>query len=494
MSRWPLRLRLIGGFIAVMLLVLSAAGTFVYQRVQYALDQQLDTLLVDAKASLMPLLEPSGRLPNGRRLPAGESFQVFAADGRLLDAEPAGSAPLLDAAMVKQALDQPVRRDFGNLLPSGRVPLRIYATALPRTSGEATVLAVAADRSARDEALRELLGELFTAGLATLLITAFVGDRLAKAALRPVERYRRQAADITAGASGVRLDVPAGRDDEITRLGHTLNDMLVALEEALEHEQRFVNDASHELRTPLTLIGTRVQLAQRRRRTADQHEAVLAEIKTDIDRLTHLADQLLRLGGQQQDDNSHGPTDLAAVARAVLEQRRTLAAEGSPFEQTGALSVHAAGPVDVDLPSHQLERLVRNLLDNAAVHGRPPVTVVADEHEGTARLVVTDAGDGADSATLATAPQRFARAPEARNRPGSGLGLALVHAVGLAAGGELRLCSRGRHERFGPALGRPCTHGPEMTVSVLLPVARTPPRDSAPNENHRPPGESPAPQ
>ncbi|MET7424771.1 HAMP domain-containing protein, partial [Dactylosporangium sp. NPDC005555] len=56
------------------------------------------------------------------------------------------------------------------------------------------------------------------------------------------------------GATGVRLDVPAG-DDELTRLGGTLNDMLAALDTALQRERRFVSDASHELRTPLTLLA-----------------------------------------------------------------------------------------------------------------------------------------------------------------------------------------------------------------------------------------------
>ena len=103
-------------------------------------------------------------------------------------------------------------------------------------------------------------------------MTAVVGDLLARLALRPVERYRAQADDIIAGATGVRLEVPPERDDEVTRLGHTLNTMLAALEGAVDRERRFVNDASHELRTPLTLLTSRLQLARRRHRTVQDHE------------------------------------------------------------------------------------------------------------------------------------------------------------------------------------------------------------------------------
>jgi two-component system, OmpR family, sensor kinase len=93
------------------------------------------------------------------------------------------------------------------------------------------------------------------------------GYLLARAALQPVERYRTEAARIAAGATGVRLAVSDTAHDEVARLGHTLNDMLTALETALERERRFINDASHELRTPLTLLSTELEPALRRPRT-----------------------------------------------------------------------------------------------------------------------------------------------------------------------------------------------------------------------------------
>ena len=57
---------------------------------------------------------------------------------------------------------------------------------------------------------------------------------------------RRRAAEIATGRSDLRLEVPPDRDDGVTRLGHTLNEMLAALEESLDRERQFVNDASHE--------------------------------------------------------------------------------------------------------------------------------------------------------------------------------------------------------------------------------------------------------
>ncbi len=59
---------------------------------------------------------------------------------------------------------------------------------------------------------------------------------------------------------GARLPVPPA-DDEISRLGDTLNAMLARQEDALAHERAFVADASHELRAPLTIISAEIHVA-----------------------------------------------------------------------------------------------------------------------------------------------------------------------------------------------------------------------------------------
>jgi two-component system, OmpR family, sensor kinase len=465
-ARLPLRVRLVAGFSATMMLVLAAAGAFVYWRVSFALDRQVNEDLVALSARLTPLVDPSGRLVDGApALASSEGYQVLDSAGRVLSFSLSlGPHPLLSPAVAALALRTPVRRDVGRLLPINDRPLRAYATALPQTPGRrAAVLVVAVRRDHRDEALRELLVQLAVAGFAALLLTAVVGYLLARLALRPVERYRAQSADIVAGAAGVRLDVPPDRDDEITRLGHTLNDMLDALESALDTERRFVNDASHELRTPLTLLNTRVQLALRRPRPVAEHVQILAEIQTDVVRLTQLAEQLLAVGAPGDNEPDGERADLAALAQHEVDRRRAL----TPDQQ---LEVQAAGPVQVALASTRVSQILSNLLDNATLHGRPPVTVSADTAAGASRLMVADRGDGMNPDMLATATHRFSRSPASRSRPGFGLGLSLVEGLVTGAGGELRLCYAGTHQRYGQNYPLACQHGDEMTVTVLLPA------------------------
>ncbi|MBO0842907.1 MAG: HAMP domain-containing histidine kinase, partial [Nocardioides sp.] len=319
-------------------------------------------------------------------------------------------------------------------------------------------------RDHRDEALRELLAQLSIAGLGALVVTGFVGERLAYAALRPVELYRRRAAAIAAGDAELRLDVPTTRDDEVTRLGHTFNDMLASLERALERERQFVHEASHELRTPVTLLSSRIQLARRRSRTVEEHERILAELQVDLDRLAALAEQLLQLGSAPAGSRR---SDLVAVVERVVEQRRL-----ADPSRAGDLSLDLdVGSAAVPLADFEVERVLTNLLDNAAAHGAPPFTVgVSSPVPGWARLTVADDGPGMSPALLRAATQRFARSDEARSRPGAGLGLALVDVLVRDAGGELRLCSGGQHVSHGRAAASvECAHGDGMTVTVLLP-------------------------
>ena len=255
--------------------------------------------------------------------------------------------------------------------------------------------------------------------------------------------------------------MPDARDDEVTRLGHTFNDVLGALERALERERRFVNDASHELRTPLTLLSARVQLLRRRHRTVEEYELALTELETDIDDLIGLSDQLLDLGlvadvGSPQNGER---VDLQEVVRAM-----SLVDFG--------VRVHAdAAGFHVTMPAPQIRQVVANLIANARTHGLPPVDLSIRHGEGIVVLVVSDAGPGMVSDFLPVAVERFIRGDDAHSRPGTGLGLALVDALVRHHGGELRLCSAGAHHRVSPTLLFPCQHpNAGTTVTVGLPA------------------------
>lgn len=464
MRRLPLRARLVAGFLAAMTVLLVVAGAVIYWRVHYALDRALDTDLTRATSTIGPLVDDRGQVTSPSTAAAtGALWQVLDRDGSVLDS---GLGAPRDALVAPSRLggagDSTSTTDIGDLLSVSPAPYRVSVSGI---DGARLHLVVAVRRDHRDEALRELLLQLGLAGVGTLVVAALVGDLLARAALRPVERYRLRAHEIAAGGSGLRLDVPSDRDDEVTRLGTTLNEMLTTLERSLARERRFVDDASHEMRTPLTLLTSRIQLALRRDRTADQHEAVLEELAVDVARLTDLTDHLLDLGTACATGARTATADVGEVVTALVARRR-----GSRPGDVGDLLLDVtSGSASVALAPLSVDRLVTNLVDNAFLHGRPPVTVTVGTGRDLVWVQVQDAGSGMPPDLLERATERFTRSPQARSRPGAGLGLALAAQVVTDAGGELRLCHGGTHVTRGRPADRPCDHAATMTVMVLLP-------------------------
>jgi len=466
--RLPLRVRLVAGFSVAMLLLLTAAGAFVYWRVQYALDRGLDVELRSATAVIEPVVGTDGVVTSPDTANAtGTGWQVLDRTGDVVDSGgPAPRTSLISQSRLDQVGDSGFRTfDVGSFLPAADEPYRIRVTALPGGTDQAAYLLVGVRRDHRDEALRELLLQLTLAGLGALVVASVVGDLLARLALRPVERYRRRAAEISAGASDLRLDVPEDRDDEVTRLGHTLNEMLGALEESLDRERQFVNDASHELRTPLTLLSSRIQLTRRRPRTVEEHEKALDELAVDVTRLADLAEQLLALS--QRPPDAAVETDVVTAAESVVRGWQAAHPDRATDVRLVAPDLHVAAVVE----PHVIERIVTNLLNNAFMHGAAPVTVRVRRASGYAVLEVADSGPGMPPELLVQATRRFSRAVEARSRPGAGLGLSIVEQLVIAAGGELRLCHGAEHASSGTPTGVRCHHDDAMTISVILPAA-----------------------
>ncbi|GAC1610769.1 MAG: ATP-binding protein [Mycobacteriales bacterium] len=472
----PLRVRLVAGFVITMIVVLTCAASFVYWRVEVALDRSLNSELrqqaADLRGALLAHADPAVALAS---LPAGPPVdQILDQRGRILASTGrAGEPALLRPADLTTGGSGPVSYDLGNLLLNRQRRLRILLFPLPSaaTSVKGVYGLTTVPLGQRDEALRELLAQLAVANLAALAIASLVGYRLARAALLPVERYRVQAERIAAGATGVRLDVSVDTDDEISRLARMLNRMLATQEAAAEAQRQFIADASHELRTPLTLLTSEVELALRRPRTIPEHEQTLRMIAGDTARMVRLADQRLGLeaAARPAETPSHLPLDMnEALLRASQRGRAHPRANGRTIATLAAdpaLVVRTVGHGELDL-------IFGNLVDNALIHGQGTVTLSAHETSGLVQLAVSDEGSDLAAEFLPHAVERFRRGGASRSTPGSGLGLALVHAVVTSAGGELRLCTAGQHQRFASALTaaprceHPCAG---TTATVLLP-------------------------
>ena len=427
-QRWvggrPIVTRLVLAVAAAMTVILVLASGFVYWRVSYALNRQLNQDLLAWSSVVTRSVAEDAQPP---RDTPGQTYQLYDAQGRLTQGN-RDIGRLVDGDRLDAIRrdGRGVRYDIGRFLPAP--DKRVYRVQLARvtTPGGTFVVASVISRSKHDEALRELLLQLFIADLLTLAGASLVGYRTARAALDPVEAYR-VAAQLAGTEPGAQLPVAVDRDDELARLGHTFNDLLARIESSAVRERQFLADASHELRSPLALISTELEWARHRPRTAAELDQVLASLQVQVSRLVGLTNALLEV------------EELAAVSELPREPVPL------PALVTDAVrdAVPADVPVRVDVPDvvvhvnpRWLGIALGNLLRNAVRHGGGDLAVAATWQDPVLRLVVSDSGPGFHPDFQPVAFDRFTRADRSRSTPGSGLGLHLVSAVARAHGGH----------------------------------------------------------
>jgi signal transduction histidine kinase len=249
----------------------------------------------------------------------------------------------------------------------------------------------------------------------------FVGRTLA-----PVETIRREVAEISNHALDRRIPEP-GTADEIERLARTMNDMLERLEASRDREQRFVADAAHELRTPLTNVRAQLEVALSHPDTTVWTELSSALVDEHV-RMSALVDDLLLLA--RADDRKLGaPRHSVDLDEVVLAVVGAIRARGRVHVD---LSGVAGGRVVGD--REELERVVRNLLDNAERYAGSTVRVGLSQQATVVELVVEDDGPGIAAADRERVFERFTRLDDSRSRAGggAGLGLAIVREIVVA--------------------------------------------------------------
>ena len=424
MNRFPIRLRLTLAFAIAMAIVLAATGAFVYLRVSSALDEavneSLDNRLADAR-----VLAREGFTDLRRE---EEAFTEIIPSGQ--------SSTVLSSAELRQAERGSLEVERGRV-PMVDGPLRIRAQEVDTDRGHLTIVA-GTTLADRNDALRLLLAALLIVAPLALLLSSALGYWLSRAALRPVEEMRVEAAAISGEDPGRRLHTGAAHD-EISRLGETLNEMLDRLERAIQRERSFVADASHELRTPLALMKTELDLALRKPRTAPEMEDALRSAEAEADRLARLAEDLLVLA---QADDGRLPlrrdelraADLFATVQHAFQPRAD--ASGRTIQAETADGVGLSGD------RLRLEQALGNLVDNALRHGAGDVRLSALDRNGSVELHVVDQGQGFPPDFLPHAFERFGRADDARTRGGAGLGLALAAAIAEAHRGSAHAANR----------------------------------------------------
>ncbi len=442
----PIRAKIAFAILALSVGTLVVMSLAVYAAFERQLVNNLDdTVRLRASSNLqlidstqLPPTLNAGPDPGSERSEGRAVLRLFNVGGEVVnDASPeAGTSPEERALVLraaKEGIDIYATVDLGS-----DEDFRVVASPV-RTSGTITgVLLTGVERSRVNKPLSVLRIILVIAIPMTSLFLALGSFWIARGALRPVARITTTARQIAAGDLRRRIEGVAAKD-EIGELAETLNTMLARLEETVERERRFTADASHELRTPLAAIETSIEVTLSQSRGSAEYRHTLEAVRDQAQRLTSLTRQLLLLSrlDSEQAQREFERVDLRGVVEAV-------AATFAGSNPQATVSVEGTNEViEVNGDIELLARAILNILDNAAKHVRPTVSVVVTVSkkpgEGRASVAIADDGPGIPNELAAEVFQRFRRGDTSRSTGGSGLGLSIVDGIMKLHGGEVRL-------------------------------------------------------
>lgn len=288
---------------------------------------------------------------------------------------------------------------------------------------------------------------LAIATTALIIVGGLVARLVVRRALLPLQRASRTAREIAAGDLAARL--PAYDDDEFGALARSFNamadavvDKVAELNSAREREEAFVADFSHELQTPLAAVVNDAALLRDMAPEFPPEAKRLSELLDgDVRRLVRLADDILEL--RRCATGAHDPPCRVPLRDVVSDAIHEANLERDDVD----LEVPTGLEVTTDVA--RLERILVNLLSNAARHGGPRIRVTAVNGSTTVTVTVSDDGPGIPAEALPRIFERFYQGSPSRTSPGTGLGLAIARETAEILGMRLRAESVvGKGSRF----------------------------------------------
>ena len=404
-------------------------------------------------------------------------------------------------------------------LATARAPWRVVAMRVMQNDVFTNIVFIGLPLGDSIDTISSLTRYCIMVGAAVVLLGGVLGMLVVQGTLAPLKRIEKTAAKIASGDLKQRIPAMP-ENTEIGSLSASLNAMLARIERSFQEQQetpdkmkRFVSDASHELRTPLAAIHGYAELYKMQRDmpgALERADESIAHIEASSSRMTVLVEDLLSLARL---DEGRGidisqPVNLTSIVRDAADDLHALDPErGITCGVVGFVSRQGDEPSHLtfepgDLPSmtlngdsSRLRQVVTNIVGNIHRYtpadsdvevsmgeviasigsdslGRMPaaeqslhhfldaVEVGQSVHVGMRYAVVrfSDHGPGVPAESRSRIFERFYTADpsRARQKGGTGLGMAIVESVVKAHHGFICACE---------------TDGGGLTIVVVLPIA-----------------------
>ena len=416
-----LRTRLLLTTSAIVFVIVGALSVGMSTIISRQLIREVDNTL-DARIEAIAATLRESRVisPFGRRMrnPLSDALMPTRFDTVTQVIDQAGTVIIalgeVDLPITQRVLDIANNSEGGSARFTTSISgVRYRMLTIPLVNGGA--LQLAKDISEIEQAQQRIRMRLIATGLIGIFVAAIAGWWVARRTAKPIQQLA-DAAERIALTQNLDTTLDIHGDREIEQLAESFNTMLGALRLSGEQQKQLVQDASHELRTPLTSLRANTELLERNTLDAQTRDAILRDIRAEVDELTSLSSELSALASDQRLIEEPSAVDLGEVATevALRASRRT----------GRAVTVVANDSLVVAVRLGQLERALNNLVDNALKFC--PVALPVEILVNGKRIDVVDHGPGISDIDKPLVFDRFYRAAATRALPGSGLGLAIV--------------------------------------------------------------------
>jgi two-component system heavy metal sensor histidine kinase CusS len=433
------------------LLVLSATG-FLYHALVANMDREDDQFLADKIQFLRALLKDHAGDARALRQevewkPAAGQYGQFSI--RILDSngktelETPGMQEELRAEIFPSPSSEEDHAAPGREISvaSGKTFRIVSARALGGSNQADHILQIALDRSYEEGIVNRFRWNVFLILALALAGCSWIGYRIARHGLRPLEEMTATARRIRSTTLNERIE-PGHFPDELSVLATTMNEMLDRLEDSFQRLSQFSADIAHELRTPLNNLGGEVEVALAQDRTPADYREVLASGLEETARLSRMVDSLLFLARAES-----AATPLARERVNLGQELRTVCEyyEAAAAEAGIQLSVSSSPNLIAEVDRTLFQRAISNLMANSLAHttsgGR--ITLTASGNNGQVSVEVADSGSGIAAEHLPRVFDRFYRVDKVRSGTTGhvGLGLAIVKSITTLHRGSVSIVS-----------------------------------------------------
>ncbi|MDR0959679.1 MAG: HAMP domain-containing histidine kinase [Propionibacteriaceae bacterium] len=366
-----------------------------------------------------------------------EVFMIFV-DHEQLDIDPERAEGLKDNLALLRTVSDPALADTKEVHvytddEVGTVWFRSVSVTMPDSDDVGIWVAlVELDRIFASQAN---FGETIALVIVGMIIVSLIaGWFIVGRLVAPLHELTKTAGKIYEEDINHRVEVHG--NDDIARMGLSFNEMLDRLRDSFEIQRRFLDDAGHELRTPLTVMKGHLDILE-----IDDPSDVAATrdiLLDEVARMRRITDDLIILAKSNRTDFViPQPTDLRALITDLASNCSALGGEWT-IDLRGIGLGPDGQPLLVDADVQRLTQAILQMAENAVKYGggrsgHYDIGASVNQHE--AAIWVSDHGDGLPEEERKRIFERFIRGSNSYGKPGSGLGLSIVHAIAAGHGG-----------------------------------------------------------